>query len=293
MDTNRTPARAASGEEGPRFRPADGSQLEAIGRVAAGVAHEINTPTQFISDAGHFAQEAVTGLLELIEHHRAALASFRHGADATVALADLDACAERIDAEFIRHELPAAISSILEGTSRIAEIVRAMKELTHPGSDAAVDVDVNHVIATAVRMTRSEVRYVAETELELGELPPVRGRPGELGKVMVNLIVNARDAIAEAARGAPGVIRIRSRVVDGAVRIEVEDDGVGIADASRARVFDPFFTTKPVGIGTGQGLSLSRRIVEQQYGGRIAIASERGRGTTITIDLPVAEGDAE
>jgi signal transduction histidine kinase len=168
-----------------------------------------------------------------------------------------------------------------------------MKELTHPGSDAAVAVDVNHVIATAVRMTRSEVRYVAETELELDELPPVRGRPGELGKVMVNLIVNARDAIAEAARGAPGVIRIRSRVVDGAVRIEVEDDGVGIADAARARVFDPFFTTKPVGIGTGQGLSLSRRIVEQQYGGRIAIASERGRGTTITIDLPVTDEDAE
>lgn len=284
------PTRAASAEEGPRFRPADGGQLEAIGRVAAGVAHEINTPTQFISDAGHFAQDAVTGLLELIEHHRIALAAFRNGTDATAALAELDACAQRIDAEFIRHELPAAIGSILEGTSRIAEIVRAMKELTHPGSDAAVDVDVNHVIATAVRMTRSEVRYVAETELDLGDLPAVRGRPGELGKVIVNLVVNARDAIAEAGRATPGVIRIRSRAVDGVVRIEVQDDGVGIPEAARARVFDPFFTTKPVGLGTGQGLSLSRRIVEQQYGGRIALASESGRGTTITIDLPVPEG---
>ena len=262
------------------------AHFEVVGRLAAGVAHEINSPSQYISDAGHFARDAVTELLRLLQCHQELATVVRQGGDPGEVLAQLDAAAARADDGFVRRELPPAIDSIIEGAGRIAEIIRTMKELTHGVDRPDAPADVNGLIESAVRMTRAACRHVAKVETQLERLPPLVCSASELGKVLVNLIVNARDAIAEVGAD-DGLIRIQSRLREAAIEIEVSDNGVGIPAPVQSRVFEPFFTTKAVGIGTGQGLAMVRTAIEDRHGGRVILCSEPGAGTTVRLTLPL------
>ncbi|HET6583184.1 MAG TPA: ATP-binding protein [Nannocystaceae bacterium] len=263
-------------------------RLESIGQLAAGIAHEINTPTQYISDAAHFVRDALGELLGLLDRHQALAEACRSGASTSAALAAVDEFTAQTDLQFLRAEIAPAIASVLEGAARVAEIVRAMNELSHPGSDERLALDLNHAIETALRMTRHETKHVARVVTEFGVLPPVRGVISELGKVLVNLVVNARDAIVDARRGADGMIRIRTWAERNRVIVEVADNGTGMTAEVRERIFDPFFTTKPVGQGTGQGLAIAWHVVVDRHRGNLRVESSPGVGTAFRVELPIA-----
>jgi signal transduction histidine kinase len=204
--------------------------------------------------------------------------------------AELKATLAAVDLEFIAEEIPSALSQSLEGLSRVAQIVRAMKDFSHPGTGRAA-ADLNRAVESTAQVSRNEWRYVATVDLDLSpEVGLVRCFEGELKQVLLNIVVNAAQAIAgerERTGGhVLGSIEIRTERVDGGVRITVTDDGPGMEDDVKRRIFDPFFTTKPVGQGTGQGLSMAYAVIVQKHGGKLAVTSAPGAGSTFTIDLP-------
>ncbi len=206
-------------------------------------------------------------------------------------VAELQAQLQAIDFDFIRREIPQAISQSLEGVVRVSSIVGAMKDFSHPGSDTMECVDLNRSISSTAEVCRNRWKYVAELELELAQdLPPVPCLVAELNQVVLNLIINASDAIAEAAAGGAerkGLIRISTRRLEGMVEICVQDNGAGIPESIKPRIFEHFFSTKPVGKGTGQGLALSRNIIVNKHGGRLTFESAAGVGTTFVVRLPL------
>lgn len=245
-------------------------KLESIGELAAGIAHEINTPIQYIGDNGHFLQDAFQKLLKLAEPEVTENAT-----------ADLN---------YLRSEVPTALEQLLEGVDRVAQIVRAMKEFSHPGSVTKTAVDINHAIESTILVSRNEWKYVAELSADLDRtLPPIPCVPCEFNQVILNLIVNAAHAVASVVRdtGSKGIIHITTRRNDDSVEIRVADTGCGIPKSLQSRIFDPFFTTKPVGKGTGQGLAIAHSVVVQKHGGSIDVESEPGQGATFVIQLPL------
>jgi signal transduction histidine kinase len=255
-------------------------KLEAIGQLAAGVAHEINTPIQFVGDSLHFVRDGVGELITMIGEMRGA-------ADG---LSDLrgrfDQLAESADLEYLDAQMPEAIDRMQEGVARVATIVRSMKELAHPGTHELEPVDLNHVLRNALEVTANTYKYVADVELALEEVPPVRAYGGDLTQVFLNLIVNAAHAME--GRPTRGVLRVATRTEGPDVVISIGDTGSGIPEAIRERVFEAFFTTKEVGRGTGQGLAISRKIVVDRHAGALTFESTVGVGTTFFIRLPVA-----
>ncbi len=263
-------------------------KLESVGRLAAGVAHEINTPTQFIGDNVRFLREAFGSIDRLIGAAiRLATApddTERHSAAAAIA-----GMRDEVDLEFLRAECPLALDQSLDGIERVARIVHAMRDFSHADQAEKVTVDLNRVLRTAITVCRAEWKYVAQVRQQLDATnPTVPGFAQDLGQVVLNLVVNAAQAIAAKGTGTLGTIHVRSRRVAAGVEIEVEDDGAGIPEAVQPRIFEQFFTTKPVGKGTGQGLALSHRIVTQKHGGELSFRSEPGAGTTFTIRLPAS-----
>jgi PAS domain S-box-containing protein len=250
-----------------RTRAAEQRKLESIGQLAAGVAHEINTPLQFVGDSVEFLRSEFESLL-----------------GATANSGDAAAAAMRAD-------VPKAFAMLQDGITRIAEIVRAMRDFSHPGSIAKEPADVGDLLDMALALSRHEYKNVADVHTDFAVLPPLPCHPGELSQVFVNLVVNAAQAIAELDPLGlnRGLITVRTRLVDRTVVVEIEDTGSGIPEAIIDRVFDPFFTTKPMGHGTGQGLAIARNIVEQHHGGRILVDSHEGRGTVMQILLPLEE----
>ncbi|MCA9550209.1 MAG: PAS domain-containing protein [Myxococcales bacterium] len=248
-------------------------RLESIGQLAAGIAHEINTPIQFVGDNLSFIDDVLRRLLPMLR-----------------ALPAEDLAAAKVDVDFVEAELPSAIQQSLEGVDRVARIVRAMKELSHPATDAKTPANLNRVIESVAVVSRNEWKYNAELRMELeGGLPPVTCHGDGVGQALLNLVVNAAHAIGErnGARGEKGHITIRSRKVGDSVEIQVEDDGAGMpADVAR-RCFDPFFTTKPVGRGTGQGLAIVHAVVVEQHGGEVDLETRPGEGTCFTLTLPI------
>ncbi|HVY49873.1 MAG TPA: ATP-binding protein, partial [Minicystis sp.] len=237
--------------------------LEALGRLAAGVAHEINTPLQFIMNSVQFIDDALPELLG--------------------PAADADAA----DLAFARTELPECVQMTQQGVARVAAIVAALKELSHPERARSEPVDVNHAVTAALVVTKHEYRYVADVETSLGDVPRVAGHTGELMQVVINLVVNAAHAIADVAARSKerGRIRVATSRSGDDVLITVDDTGGGIPPAIRERIFEPFFTTKGPGRGTGQGLALARGIVER-HRGSISFESHGGVGTTFVVRLP-------
>jgi len=263
---------------------AQARRLQAIGQLAAGVAHEVNTPAQFVGDNLRFLADSVGNFTAIIGGIRSRIREAGQlSAEAASALLAAN------DFEYLEAECPKAAAQSLEGMARISKIIRALKQLAHPGQER-LPTDVNDVIKSAVTVSANEWKYVATVEADLDEkLPCVLATPGELHQVLVNILVNAAHAIESAASigdGLPGVILVTSRWAGDAVELRVTDNGCGIPEEIRRRIFEPFFTTKAVGRGTGQGLALVHNIISQ-HGGSIGVESEVGRGTTFIIRLPL------
>ncbi len=265
-------------------------KLRAVGQLAAGIAHEINTPVQFISDSLQFLQAAFTDLSVLLSAREQAMDSTIDAA-LKAKLASQNA---QIDLPFLREEVPAALQRCQDGTRRVADIVRALKELSHPGSSEQQPADINKAVRNALIVASNEIKYVADVELQLQDCREIPCNASEIQQVLLNLIVNASHAIAACKdrQGGKGLISIGTRESGDELIITVADNGTGIADSARERIFEPFFTTKPVGKGTGQGLPIAHSLIVERHGGLLSFESTPGKGTTFSIRLPLAGREA-
>ena len=260
-------------------------KLEAVGQLAAGIAHEMNTPMQFVGDSVHFLEEAVRDTLELVAVYREALAGADPEIRARVAEAE-----EAADLEYVSERVPTVFERVYSGVERVSSLVKAMKSFAHSSQVEKAPGDLNEAIQTTLTVARNEYKYVADVELDLGPLPAVICNVSDLNQVFLNLIVNAAHAIEDAhgESGERGTIRISTSSELDDVVLSFADDGCGIAEDVRSRIFDPFFTTKDVGRGSGQGLAIARNIVVDRHGGSLSCESEVGVGTTIIVRLPIA-----
>ncbi len=264
-------------------------KLEAVGQLAAGIAHEINTPIQYVGDSVHFLESAFEDLQTLLPSMHALIE--RIAVDDRV-LAELRELEETADLDYLNENNPRALQRTEDGVERVSTIVRAMKEFAHPGRGEKTAANLNRAIENTVTVARNEYKYVAKVHIDLKPLPPVWCRVSELCQVFLNLIVNAAHAIEAVVKdtGQLGLIRIRSEHDDKEVKITFEDTGKGIPAEIQDRIFEPFFTTKPIGRGSGQGLALSHSIVVEGHGGRLTFETREGQGTTFIICLPVESG---
>jgi signal transduction histidine kinase len=269
---------------------AQAQKLESVGRLAAGVAHEINTPVQFVSDSVLFVREAMDDLSEIVGKYRELRTATETGADVGAAAKAAEDAENEADLDYILENAPVALDRARDGLGRVAAIVRSMKEFAHPDRKEMAQVDINQAIASTLIIAANEYKYVADVETDFPQLPPVNCYAGEINQVVLNLIVNAAHAIGDVVKGTPdkGKIRVATRVLDDQVEIAIGDTGKGIPVEVRSRIFDPFFTTKEVGKGTGQGLAIARAVVVEKHGGTLHFETEVGKGTTFYIRLPIA-----
>jgi signal transduction histidine kinase len=264
--------------------------LKSVGRLAAGIAHEINTPVQFVSDSIFFARDATESLATLIQRYQEAHRSLAEGGSWKEVAAAMTKAEEEADLHYILEKLPRAIARSLDGIERVTSIVRSMKEFAHPDQKEMAAVDLNHSIESTLTMARNEYKYVAEVKTDFGELPMVTCYAGVLNQAILNIVVNAAHAIEDVVKttGGRGTIDVRTRREGDNVLISIGDTGGGIPREIWSRVFDPFFTTKEVGRGTGQGLAIARSVVVEKHGGDLRFETEPGKGTTFFIRLPIA-----
>jgi len=262
-------------------RLAASEHLESIGRLAAGVAHEINTPIQYLNDSVYFIRDAMQDLLA-------------HNAKLMAMLPEPPEPDE--DIEDLRTDLPPALDRVVEGLARIAEIVRSMKEFSHVDQREMARVDLNRAINSTLVIARTEYKYCADLATEFADLPLVTCHGGQINQVVLNLVVNAAHAIADRNKALgtteKGLITVKTRIQDGFAVISIGDTGGGIPEAIRKRIFEPFFTTKEVGRGTGQGLSIAHNVINA-HGGKLDFVTEMGKGTTFNVFLPIDDANEE
>jgi PAS domain S-box-containing protein len=266
-------------------------KLEAVGSLAAGIAHEINTPIQFVGDNTRFLQNAFRDLEYLFTACHRLYVEACSGAVSPGMLYEVRAACEKADWEYLQAEVPKALDQALDGINRVASIVRAMKDFSHVDRRAEKSAaDLNKAIESTLIVARNELKYVADVDVDLGPLPPVLCHLGDLNQVVLNLLINAAHAIEEVVGDSTrkGRITVRTRQFDDRVEIAISDTGTGIPEAIRDKIFDPFFTTKHVGKGTGQGLALARAIVVEKHGGTLTFETEMGKGTTFHVRLPLS-----
>ncbi len=265
-------------------------KLEAIGQLAAGIAHEINTPTQYVGDNTTFLKDAWASMVPLLDAMRQMRDAAGNGGSCQAMLKEFDQRWKAADIDYLEEEIPKAIDQSLEGIQRVTRIVRAMKEFSHPGSEEKQAVDINKAIETTVTVARNEWRYVAEVEtlLEPG-LPTIPCHAAEFNQVILNLLINSAHAIeqtvGDGSKGK-GKITVRTRRDKDGIELAISDTGAGIPVEAQPRIFEPFFTTKPVGKGTGQGLALAHNTIVKRHGGRIWFETTPGTGTTFFIRIP-------
>ena len=264
------------------------ARLATVGQLAAGIAHEINTPVQYIGDNLRYMDRSVAKLIELIKAAGvlAADAAALPGLSGSVAHYQKELAAAK--PERLMRELPKAVGESLDGVAQIARIVMSMKEFSHPGSSGKTATDINRAIENTLTVSRNVWKHVAAVECAFDpHLPPVPCHAGEMNQVLLNLVVNAAQAIESSGKQMPGVISIATRVVGDQVEIKVSDSGSGVPAAIRERIFDPFFTTKVVGKGTGQGLAICRDVIVTKHGGSISVGGDDGVGAVFTVHLPL------
>lgn len=269
---------------------AQSQKLESIGQLAAGVAHEINTPIQFVGDNIMFLNDNFIGILRALGQYQRLLEAVKTNTCSPTLIEACEATNVQADLEYLVSEIPAAILQSGEGISRVSAIVRAMKEFAHPGSNEKAEVDLNNAIMSTITVASNEWKYVSDMQTHLDpSLPPVPCLVGEFNQVVLNIIINAAQAIADVVRDTAkkGTITVSTECVGDQAEIRIADTGYGIPEFIRTKIFDPFFTTKEVGKGTGQGLAIARSVVVDKHGGSIAIESDVGRGTTFVIRLPL------
>ena len=267
-------------------------KLESVGRLAAGIAHEINTPVQYVSDSVTFMRDALPSLIDTIAKYRElADAIDRHG-DAEAAVFAARTTEAESDVDYTLANAPAALDAALHGLGRVAAIVRSMKDFAHPDRDEKTLVDLNRAIESTLMIAANECKYIADVETDLADLPLVRCNGGEINQAVLNLVINAAHAIQDVVgqSGSKGKIAVRTRRDGPDVEISIRDTGGGIPTTIRDKIYDPFFTTKEVGRGTGQGLAIVRSVIVDKHAGSLRFESEPGTGTTFFLRLPI--GDA-
>ncbi len=264
-------------------------KLEAVGQLAAGIAHEINTPIQFVGNSLDFLREGFQSTLGLLQYHQEIAQKWHAGESYAAAANELQRREEEADIEYIIERSPAAFERTRDGINRVARIVRAMKEFAHPGTNEQQPADLNHAIETTLEVARGEYKSVADIELELGELPLVICSIGDVNQVLLNLLINASHAVADAVETkGRGTIHVSTRLEGSRVMIRISDTGNGVPEHLRHKVFDPFFTTKAVGKGTGHGLALAHAVIVERHGGSITLEPSDTGGATFLVSLPVS-----
>ena len=265
-------------------------KLESIGQLAAGIAHEINTPTQYIGDNTRFLKDSFAEVIQMLRLYKGFVNQARSQSLLAREVQEVDQAAREVDLDFLADEIPTAISQSLEGIERVSNIVRAMKDFSHPDSSEKSLIDINSAIESTITVARNEWKYVARLETHFQKtLPPVPCLPGAFNQVILNLIVNAAHAIGDVVAGTEekGLITISTALDGDWVEVRVADTGGGIPEAIRPRIFEPFFTTKEVGKGTGQGLAISRSVIVDKHEGFINFETTAGKGTTFIVRLPL------
>jgi two-component system NtrC family sensor kinase len=264
-------------------------KLESIGRLAAGVAHEINTPVQFVSDNVHFVRTSMTDVAAVIHAYRSLKDATQSSKDVAGAVRIAEDAEKAADLDYILENAPQALDSSIEGLERIATIVRSMKEFAHPDQAQKTLADLNQAIRSTLVVAHNEYRHVAVLGTQFGDLPAIPCFLGEINQVVLNLLVNASHAISDVVNdsGNLGKLDVRTRLDGNEVEISISDTGSGIPESARDRIFDPFFTTKEVGKGTGQGLAIAHRVIVNKHGGTLRFETECGKGTTFFIRLPI------
>jgi len=265
-------------------------RLGSVGQLAAGIAHEINTPIQYIGDNVRFLKDAFQDMNRVLASYQLLLAAAKDNTLSRETVQNVTATAEHADSDYLLEEIPKAIEQAIEGVNRVSGIVGAMKEFSHPDTKEKSPLDLNHAIANTIMVARNEWKYVADVETEFDpSLPLISCQPGEFNQVILNLIVNAAHTVADVVGkggSAKGKIKIQTRNCREWAEIRIQDTGMGIPEKVRAHIFDPFFTTKGIGKGTGQGLAIARSSVVDKHNGTIHFETEEGKGTTFVIRLP-------
>jgi len=267
-------------------------RLESMGQLAAGIAHEVNSPMQFIGNNADFLSQALEELAGLRKQYHQVYEQARGRAVDAGLLGQVEEALAQSDPEYLDGEATKALAKIQEGVRRVVEIVQGMRELAHPGGREQVSTELNHLLQSAANVCRNEWKYVAELELDLDpQLPALKCFPGELSQCVVNLLVNAAHAVGDVVRGTQekGRIVLSARAGGDQVEIRVSDTGTGIPPEVQPRIFEFLFTTKEFGKGTGQGLSLVQRVVRDHHRGEVSFETQMGQGTTFVLHLPLEQ----
>ena len=270
---------------------AQSQKFESLGQLSAGIAHEINTPIQYIADNVAFIKDSFQDLNEILSHLKSLSGSTRNDSPGPSLPDQIRSMLNMDDLEYMAEEMPKAIDQTLEGIRNIRNIVKAMKDFAHPGKTEHVYTDLNQCIKNAAIISKNEWKYIADLVLDLDEtLPEAFCNPGELNQVFLNLIINAGHAVSDQLKcdsSPKGKIKIKTQKLGNWIEIAVSDTGAGIPEDIKSKIFNPFFTTKEIGKGTGQGLAIARSVVVDRHKGEIEFETAQGKGTTFFIRLPL------